>query len=74
MSAICLKAHFDGRSIQLDEPYTLGLNDRLLVTVLPEPPGMVVCEDVGWASLGNEGLQMAYGLNEPDYSEADVLS
>ena len=34
MSAVTLKAHFDGTSIQLDEPYELPPNAELLVTVL----------------------------------------
>jgi hypothetical protein len=34
MPSVQLQAHFDGRAIQLDEPYPLAVNSRLLVTVL----------------------------------------
>ena len=35
MSSITLKAHFDGQSIHLDEPFELTQDAQLLVTVLP---------------------------------------
>ena len=35
MPTIRLKAHFDGQSIQLDDPFELTRDVQLLVTVLP---------------------------------------
>jgi len=55
MPAVILKAHYDGHAIHLDEPYELGPNARLLVTVL----------DTGtdgartlWADLSAAGLTL----------------
>ncbi|MEM9539820.1 MAG: hypothetical protein AAGA60_09940 [Cyanobacteria bacterium P01_E01_bin.42] len=36
MKVISLSAHFDGQSIQLDEPYPIQPNTKLIVTILPE--------------------------------------
>jgi hypothetical protein len=36
MSLISLPAHFDGQFIQLDEPFKLEPNTKLIVTVLPK--------------------------------------
>ena len=36
MPLVSLFAHFDGEHIQLDEPYDLPVNARLIVIVLPE--------------------------------------
>jgi hypothetical protein len=38
MPAVTLKAHYDGRAIQLNETFELAPNARLLVTVLE--PGL----------------------------------
>ncbi len=70
MSVVTLKAHFDGQTIQLDEPYELRPNTQLIVTVLQSSP-----EDehrAGWADLSARGLSNAYGENEPEYSAADM--
>ncbi len=69
MPSITLKAHYDGRSILLDEPFKLPANARLLVTLV-EPvtdPGRAQ-----WASLAGEGLVRAYGDDEPDYGPGDL--
>jgi hypothetical protein len=71
MAAISLKAHYDGRTIQLDEPYELLPNARLIVTVLP--PESSEDERAAWAVLAVEGLARAYGDNEPDYSTSDIV-
>jgi hypothetical protein len=71
MSTINLKAHFDGTSIQLDEPCDLPQNVPLLLTVLtPEATDVPVGD---WAELGAAALARAYGDHEPDYSPTDVL-
>jgi hypothetical protein len=72
MPAITLRAHFDGTMIQLDEPYDLPPNARLIVTVLPP---ITDAEDrEAWAALAAEGLAGAYGEDEPNCSVADVVS
>jgi hypothetical protein len=35
MKTVTLSAHFDGKHIQLDEPFKLAPEARLLVTVVP---------------------------------------
>jgi hypothetical protein len=68
MTAI-IKAHFDGTSIQLDEPVILPVNIPLLVTV-----STTGSEDQeGWPDLSRHGLGLAYGESEPEYSPSDVL-
>jgi len=71
MPAITLKAHFDGKLIHLDEPYELPCDAQLLVTVLP--PDMDDAERADWMELSAQGLNRAYGDDEPDYSSSDVL-
>lgn len=36
MNAITLPAHFDGSQIQLDEPFEMEPDTKLIVTVLPK--------------------------------------
>lgn len=71
MPAITLKAHFDGESIQLDEPFPLPNNAQLLVTVLLPSVG----DDFrsNWAELSANGLARAFRDDEPEYSAANVL-
>lgn len=70
MSDINLKAHFDGVSIRLDEPFELPVNAQLIVTVLSTSSS-----DDGlaeWSQYSADGLARAYGPDEPEYSEADL--
>ena len=69
MPSITLKAHFDGRSILLDEPYQIPPNARLLVTLVESGQDD---ERALWAGLSLSGLAGAYGEDEPDYGPADV--
>ena len=69
MPSITLKAHYDGRSILLDEPYELPPNAQLLVTVVAPASG---ADREQWASLGSEALARTYGDNEPEYGPDDV--
>jgi hypothetical protein len=69
MPSITLKAHFDGRSIQLDEPFEIPPNARLLVTVV-EPTGDADRDP--WLALSREGLARAYGEAEPEYGPEDL--
>ncbi|MBK8639833.1 MAG: hypothetical protein IPN92_16735 [Chromatiaceae bacterium] len=69
MPAVTLKAHYDGRAIQLDEPFTLAPDTRLLVTVLE--PGTDTTRAL-WATLSARGLARAYGDDEPEYGPDDL--
>ncbi|WP_295385450.1 hypothetical protein [uncultured Thiodictyon sp.] len=69
MISVTLKAHFDGRSILLDEPYQIPFNARLLVTLVE--PGQDD-ERALWAELSLSGLAEAYDDDEPDYGPADL--
>lgn len=62
MKTISLSAHFDGQSIQLDRPYPLQPNTKLIVTILPEQSA----EQEAWLSLSRNQLNNAY-IEEDDY-------
>lgn len=66
MKAVTLTAHFDGEHIQLDEPYALPPQRRLLVTILPQDADDEEREE--WGNLAAQGLASAYGPDEPEYS------
>ncbi len=70
MKGITLAAHFDGQHIQLDEPFQLSSQARLLVMVLPEFPTDSERQD--WYALSKSGLARAYSDDEPDYPESLV--
>ena len=69
MPSVTHKAHVDGRSILLDEPYQIPPNARLLVT--PVEPGQDD-ERALWRGLSLSGLAGAYGEDEPDYGPTDA--
>jgi hypothetical protein len=69
MSAITLKAHFDGKQICLDEPYPLEPDTKLMVTVVSESDEAFEEEREAWFELGRHSLARAYGTDEPDYSD-----
>lgn len=69
MPSVTLKAHFDGRSILLDEPYQIPPNARLLVTLVDQGQDD---EHALWAGLSLSGLAGAYGDDEPDYGPDDL--
>lgn len=65
MKTLTLTAHFDGDHIQLDEPFALPADARLLVTILPEAAADPERQD--WSALSKAGLARAYSDDEPDY-------
>lgn len=67
MKAVALTAHFDGEKVQLDEPYEIAANARLLVVVLPPDE-----ERQAWARTSASHLAKAYGNDEPEYTTADL--
>ncbi len=69
MPAITVKAHYDGRTIQLDECVELMPNAQRLVTVL-EPAGEI---DTDWSGLAANALAGAFDDDEPEYEPEDLL-
>ena len=61
-----IRAHYDGEQIRLDEPCQLAADTKLLVVVVPNQPTDGESED--WALLSLQGLEAAYGDQEPEYS------
>ena len=64
MSAIKLRAHYDGHRILLDDPFDLPVNAALIVTVLSIPEN----ERDNWLNLSAIALSAAYSDDEPEYS------
>jgi len=71
MATISLKAHYDGKTICLDEPFDLPEGAQLMITVLE--PAISEQDRAGWLALSARGLARAYGDSEPEYSIADVI-
>jgi len=67
MKTIALGARYDGNKIELDEPYPLPENARLVVIVLPQDD-----ERHDWLRLSVQQLARAYNADEPEYTEADL--
>ena len=67
MRAVALTAHFDGEKVQLDEPFQLDVNARLVVVVLPPDD-----ERQAWSRFSAGQLAKAYGDHEPEYTAADL--
>jgi hypothetical protein len=65
MKTVTLTAHFDGEHIELDEPFKLPSDARLLVTIVPET--IADSEREEWYALSKAGLARAYSDDEPDY-------
>jgi hypothetical protein len=63
---ITLPAHFDGKAIILDTPFTLQPDDKLLVTILKYEISTDEREDWNASSLSQ--LNKAYSEDEPEYS------
>ncbi|NES18326.1 MAG: hypothetical protein F6K41_05195 [Symploca sp. SIO3E6] len=63
MKLVSLSAHFDGQSIQLDEPYKLESNTKLIVTIIPEQ----LSEREAWLYLSSHQMNNAY-TQEDEYS------
>ena len=70
MSLQTIRAHFDGEQIRLDEPCQLAPDTQLLVVVVPSKSPDGKSED--WVLLSRQGLENAYGEQEPEYSLDDI--
>jgi len=67
MPNLALPAHFDGDRIQLDEPFRLPKNARLLVVVMNDSS-----ENEEWTTVSKASLARAYSADEPEYTAGDV--
>ncbi len=73
MTAIRLKAHFDGRHIVPDEPTDLPINTPLTVTVSsPSVSSPADPERIADLELASAALARAYAADEPTYTFADL--
>lgn len=72
MDTIRLKAHFNGKYIVLDEPYSRCENAQLIVTVLHGPSDGIQKDRESFAEAGARELARAYGQDEPEYTDADI--
>ena len=72
MKTVTLTAHVNGDSIQLDEPFELPADARLLVTILPQ--NAPDAERQAWYALSKAGLARAYSDDEPEYPASLVLT
>ena len=66
MRLMTIRAHFDGEQIRLDEPCQLAPDTKLLVVVVPSQPADG--EHDNWMLVSRQGLENAYGGQEPEYS------
>jgi len=69
MKTVTLSATFDGQHIQLEEPYALPINTRLLVTVLPSETDP---DREDFLRFAAQNLARAYGPDEPDYPDSCI--
>lgn len=65
MKTVTLSARFDGNRIQLDEPFPLPVDARLLITVMPDLA--TEAERQEWHAFSKASLARAYSDDEPDY-------
>lgn len=66
MSVKTIRAHYDGKQIRLDEPCQLAPDTQLLIVVVPNRSSDGESED--WTLLSRQGIESAYGEQEPEYS------
>jgi len=71
---VSLSAHFDGKSIVLDEDYPLRPQAKLLVTVIEDERTIdAQTERSAWSARGKQAFARVFGSDEPDYSVADAI-
>ena len=71
---VSLSAHFDGKSIVLDETYPLRPQTKLLITVLEdEGADDAQTERRAWSARGKQALARVFGSDEPEYSADDAI-
>jgi hypothetical protein len=69
MTVLTLKAHFDGKTVTLDEPHDLQPGTPVTVTILPTTSDF---EKSDWLQAATDGLALAYCDDEPEYTLQDI--
>ena len=71
---VSLSAHFDGKSIVLDEEYPLPPQAKLLVTILDGAgENERQAERRAWSARSKQAMSRVFGNDEPEYSAADAI-
>lgn len=71
---ISLSAHYDGKSIVLDDDYPLTPQTKLLVTVIADDDEDArQAERRAWSTHSQRSMSRVFGDNEPEYSAADAI-
>jgi len=70
MNLVTVPAYFDGQQIQLYNRVNIKPGSKLIITILPIAKNIEAKNEKNddWMSLAMEGLESAYGENEPEYS------
>ena len=70
MNLVTIPAHFDGQQIKLYNRVNIEPGSKLIITILPIAKNIEAKNEKNddWMSLAMEGLERAYGENEPEYS------
>ncbi len=63
-----IQAHYDGKRVCFDEPYTIQQNTPLVVVVLEKEDN----ENLQWYQFAMQGLARAYDEDELDYSDVPL--
>ena len=64
METITLHGHYDGSQIQIDDPFEMQPNTKVLITIVPTEDA----ERMAWHQFSVQGLAPAYGDDEPEYA------
>ena len=64
METITLHGHYDGSQIQIDDPFEMPPNTKVLITIVPNEDA----ELTAWHHFSTQGLAAAYGNDEPEYA------
>jgi hypothetical protein len=71
---VSLSAHFDGKSIVLDEEFPLAPQTKLLVTVIDDSSADgAQAERRAWSARGKQAMARVFGPDEPEYSADDAI-
>jgi hypothetical protein len=75
MSVTYLPAHLEGQSIVLDEPCSLPSHARVFLAVMPDTETVQGTDEYReeWARFSAINLARAYGDDEPEYTEANLI-
>ena len=71
---VSLSAHYDGKTIVLDDDYPLQADTKLLVTVISTVGGEEAQnERRAWSMHSKQAMSRVFGNDEPEYSTADAI-